>query len=58
MDAVLTVPIVCAAYSIMLVLPSFLFAPAALNVPTWCRGVSPGPNVLCEQCTQADMGKG
>lgn len=59
MDALLAVPSVCTAHSTLLVLWIFLNVPAELNVfATGSRMGWPGPNILCEQCTHVDMGRG
>lgn len=58
MDAVLAVPSVCTAHTTLLVLSTFVDAPAELEVVRWSRGASPGPNILCEQRTHVDKGRG
>lgn len=56
MDAILTVLSACTAHSTLL--STFVDAPAELNViVTLSRGL-PKPNVLCEQCTHVDKGRG
>lgn len=57
MDAILTVPCMCTAHSILLILSTLVEAPAELSVVVKCgRGCLPGPNILCEQCTRVDKG--
>lgn len=59
MDAILAVPSVCTAHTTLLVLSAFVDAPAELNVVVrWSRGASSGPNILCEQRTHVDKGRG
>lgn len=58
MDAILAVPSVCTAYTTLLVLLTYVDAPAKLNVvERWSRGASPGPNIKCEQRTHVDKGR-
>lgn len=59
MDAFLTVLSVCTAHSTLLALSEFVGASAELSViVTWSRRGLPRPNILCEQCTHVDKGRG
>lgn len=57
MDAILAVVSVCTAHSTLL--STFVDAATELNVFfTLRRRASSEPNILCEQCTHVDKGRG
>lgn len=57
MDAILTGPTVCTAHSTS-ALSTFVDVQALNMIVWWSRRGSPGLNVLCEQCTHVDKGRG